>query len=399
MEYKLASSTWDKQELAAIESVIKKDIFTMGEKVAECERDFAKFVGSKYAIMTSSGSTANLIATAALFYTKNPKLKRGDEIIVPAVSWSTTYYPLYQYGLKLKFVDIDIETLNYDLDALKNAISDSTKAIMCVNLLGNPNDFNKILALTKGRDIVILEDNCESMGAEFSGRQAGTFGLMGTFSTFYSHHLATMEGGFVVTDDTELYHILLSLRAHGWTRNLPKDNLVTQKSDDAFIESFRFVLPGYNVRPVEMSGAIGVEQLKKLPSFLKQRRENATLFTRLFKDSSDFLVQKEVGVSSWFGFSLIIKPESKLKRSEVLRELAANNIEYRPIVAGNFTKNPVIKYFDYEIFKELKNADYLDKCGFFVGNSQEDLSAQIKSLYQIIGGGGGGKKKNPFFTP
>ncbi|MDY3112787.1 MAG: DegT/DnrJ/EryC1/StrS family aminotransferase [Helicobacter sp.] len=389
MEYKLASSTWDKQELAAIESVIKKDIFTMGEKVAECERDFAKFVGSKYAIMTSSGSTANLIATAALFYTKNPKLKRGDEIIVPAVSWSTTYYPLYQYGLKLKFVDIDIETLNYDLDALKNAISDSTKAIMCVNLLGNPNDFNKILALTKGRDIVILEDNCESMGAEFSGRQAGTFGLMGTFSTFYSHHLATMEGGFVVTDDTELYHILLSLRAHGWTRNLPKDNLVTQKSDDAFIESFRFVLPGYNVRPVEMSGAIGVEQLKKLPSFLKQRRENATLFTRLFKDSSDFLVQKEVGVSSWFGFSLIIKPESKLKRSEVLRELAANNIEYRPIVAGNFTKNPVIKYFDYEIFKELKNADYLDKCGFFVGNSQEDLSAQIKSLYQIIGGGGG----------
>ncbi|EJC2326742.1 DegT/DnrJ/EryC1/StrS family aminotransferase [Campylobacter coli] len=383
-KYMLASSTWDEKELQAIQDVIKSDMFTMGKKVTEFEKDFAKFVGSKYAVMTSSGSTANLIATAALFYTKNPKLKRGDEVIVPAVSWSTTYYPLYQYGLKLKFVDIDLETLNYDLDALSSAISDKTKMIMVVNLLGNPNDFDAINDLIGGKDIILLEDNCESMGAEYKGSQAGTFGIMGTFSTFFSHHMATMEGGFVVTDDEELYHILLCLRAHGWTRNLPKENLVANKSDDWFSESFRFVLPGYNVRPVEMSGAIGIEQLKKLPIFLKYRRENAKLFCECFKNHPDFIIQKEIGSSSWFGFSLIIKPDSILKRDNIIKKLEANNIEYRPIVTGDFTQNEVMKYFNYEIFGELKNAKILHENGFFVGNHQVDIAEHIYRLKQVL---------------
>lgn len=385
--YSLASSTWDEKELNAINEVIKSDIFTMGKKVAQFEQDFAKFVGSKYAVMTSSGSTANLIATAALFYTKNNKLQRGDEVIVPAVSWSTTYYPLHQYGLKLKFVDIDLHTLNYDLEALKDAISDKTKMIMCVNLLGNPNDFDAIKTIIGDRNIILLEDNCESMGAEYNGKQAGTFGIMGTFSTFYSHHMATMEGGFVVTDNEELYHILLCLRAHGWTRNLPKDNLIAPKSDDWFSESFRFVLPGYNVRPVEMSGAIGIEQLKKLPNFLKHRRENAKLFSKYFANHPDFIMQKEIGSSSWFGFSLIIRPESKLKRVDIIKLLEANNIEYRPIATGDFTQNEVIKYFDYEIHGELKNAKYLQENGFFVGNHQVDISQQIELFNKVVGGG------------
>ncbi|EPI2078302.1 DegT/DnrJ/EryC1/StrS family aminotransferase [Campylobacter upsaliensis] len=385
--YTLASSTWDEKELKAIQEVIDSDIFTMGEKVAKFEKDFAKFVGSKYAIMTSSGSTANLIATAALFYTKNSKLKRGDEVIVPAISWSTTYYPLYQYGLKLKFIDVDLYTLNYDLEALKEAISDKTKMIVCVNLLGNPNDFDVINAMIKDKDIILLEDNCEAMGATYKGKQAGTFGIMGTFSTFYSHHMATMEGGFVVTNDEELYHILLCLRAHGWTRNLPKENLVSNKSDDDFSECFRFVLPGYNVRPVEMSGAIGIEQLKKLPNFLKNRRENAKLFISLFENSEDFIIQKDLGDSSWFGFSLIIKPNSKLKRSEVLKKLNDRGIEYRPICTGDFTQNPVIKYFDYSIFKELKNAKYIHENGFFVGNHQVSIEEQIKLFAKVVEGG------------
>ncbi|MCR6572642.1 DegT/DnrJ/EryC1/StrS family aminotransferase [Campylobacter insulaenigrae] len=383
-KYTLASSTWDEKELQAIQNVIKNDIFTMGKKVAEFEADFAKFTGSKYAVMTSSGSTANLIATAALFYTKNPKLKRGDEVIVPAVSWSTTYYPLYQYGLKLKFVDIDLETLNYDLDALSNAISDRTKMIMIVNLLGNPNDFDAINDLIKGKDIILLEDNCESMGAEYKGKQAGTFGIMGTFSTFFSHHMATMEGGFVVTNDEELYHILLCLRAHGWTRNLPKENLVANKSDDWFSESFRFVLPGYNVRPVEMSGAIGVEQLKKLPMFLKHRRENAKIFCEFFQNHPEFIIQKEIGSSSWFGFSLVIRPNSKLQRKDIIKKLEENAIEYRPIATGNFTQNEVIKYFDYEIHQELKNAKYIHEKGFFVGNHQFNISEQINLFKKVL---------------
>ncbi len=382
--YSLATSTWDHKELEAIQSVIDKDIFTMGDSVKQFEEDFAIFLNKKYCVMVSSGSTANLIATAALFYTKNPMLKRGDEVIVPAVSWSTTYFPLQQYGLKLKFVDIDSETLNYDLEALEPAVTDKTKMIMVVNLLGNPNDFDKINQIIKDKDIFILEDNCESMGAEYKGKQAGTFGIMGTFSTFFSHHMATMEGGFVTTDDEELYHILLSMRAHGWTRNLPKENRVSNKSNDWFEESFRFVLPGYNVRPVEMSGAIGIEQLKKLPSFLEQRRKNAKLFVKLFKDHKDFMLQKDVDNSSWFGFSLIIKPESNLNRKGVIEKLQKNKIDCRPIVTGNFTRNDVMKFFDYEIHKELKNADYLHDNGLFIGNSQVDLTQEIKFLKEVL---------------
>ena len=382
--YPLATSTWDEKELQAIQSVIDRDIYSMGDSVAQFEQDFAKFINRKYCVMASSGSAANLIATAALFYTKNPMLKRGDEVIVPAVSWSTTYFPLQQYGLKLKFVDIDLDTLNYDLEALESAITDNTKMIMAVNLLGNPNDFDVINNLIKDKDIFIFEDNCESMGAEYNGKQTGTFGLVGTFSTFFSHHMATMEGGFVTTDDEELYHVLLSLRAHGWTRNLPQENHISNKSDDWFEESFRFVLPGYNVRPVEMSGAIGIEQLKKLPSFLKQRRENAKLFVESFKDHPDFLIQKDIDNSSWFGFSLIIKPDSNLKRKDVIRKLQENKIDCRPIVTGNFTRNEVMRFFDYEVHQELKNADYLHDNGFFVGNSQVVLGKELKILFNVL---------------
>jgi len=384
IKYPLASSTWDEKEIEAIQSVIAKDMYTMGEGVKQFEENFAKFVNSKYAVMVNSGSSANLLAVGALFYTKNPKLKRGDEVIVPAVSWSTTYYPLYQYGLKLKFVDVDLETLNFDLVQLEKAVTENTKMILAVNLLGNPNDFDAINKIINGRDILLMEDNCESMGAEYKGKQTGTFGIVGTYSTFYSHHMATMEGGIVVTDDEELYHVLICIRAHGWTRHLPKENKVSNKSDDWFEESFRFILPGYNFRPVEMSGAIGIEQLKKLPSFLEKRRENAVLFNSLFANHKDFYIQKDIDNSSWFGFSFIIKPESTLKRSDIVKKLESNGIDCRPIVTGDFTKNEVLRFFDYEIFGEMKNAQYLDKNGFFVGNHQVTLTEEIKHLYDVL---------------
>ena len=248
-KYPLATATWNQDEYAAMQRVIESGMFSMGKQVQLFEQRFAEYIGSRYCVMVNSGSSANLLMVAALFYTQNPslKLERGDEVIVPAVSWSTTYYPLHQYGLKLRFVDVDLETLNYDLAQLEGAITDKTRAIMAVNLLGNPNDFNRIQQMISGKNIVLIEDNCESMGAEFEGKKAGTMGVMGSFSSFFSHHISTMEGGMIVTDDEELFHILLSLRAHGWTRNLPKFNHVCgEKSDDPFKESFRFVLPGYN---------------------------------------------------------------------------------------------------------------------------------------------------------
>lgn len=385
-KYPLATATWDQAEYDALQRVITSGMFTMGPKVFEFEKQFASYLGAKHCVMVNSGSSANLLMVAALFYSKNPDLalKPGDEVIVPAVSWSTTYYPLHQYGLKIKFVDIDLQTLNFDLDALEKAVTDKTRLIMAVNLLGNPNDFDRIKSIIGDKKITLIEDNCESLGAQFNGKQAGTFGLMGSYSSFFSHHISTMEGGLISTDDEELHHILLSLRAHGWTRNLPKFNQVCgEKSDDPFKESFRFVLPGYNVRPLEMSGALGIEQIKKLPSLVAERRKNAAMLQAVMQDHPTVLIQKEIGASSWFGFSLVIRPGVGLTRDALLSKLNALGFEVRPIVAGNFAKNEVVKYFNSEISGELTNAEHIDSNGLFVGNhhySIEDAVRQLKSI-------------------
>jgi CDP-6-deoxy-D-xylo-4-hexulose-3-dehydrase len=388
MNYKfpLATTSWGQEEQDTIQRVIASGMFTMGENVQAFERDFANYVGSKHCVMVNSGSSAILLMVAALFYTKDKKLKlhRGDEVIVPAVSWSTTYYPLYQYGLKIKFVDIDLNTLNYDLDQLEQAVSDKTRAIMAVNLLGNSNDFARIKQIMGERDIVLMEDNCESLGAKFQGKHSGTFGVLGGYSSFFSHHISTMEGGLIVTNNEELYQILLSLRAHGWTRNLPKHNLVCgEKSDDPFEESFRFVLPGYNVRPLEIEGALGVEQVKKLPILISERRKNGKLFQEAMADHPDIIIQQEIGESSWFGFSLVIRPGRSLTRKALLQRLNTLGFECRPIVAGNFAKNEVVKYFDYEVHGVLKNAEHIDKHALFVGNhhySIADAFGVLKNL-------------------
>lgn len=382
-KYPLATATWDEREYAVMQEVIASGMFTMGPRVQAFERDFAQLFGSRYAVMVNSGSSANLLMIAALFFTQNPalKLKAGDEVIVPAVSWSTTYHPLQQYGLRVKFVDVDLNTLNYDMEALASAITDRTRMIFVVNLLGNPNDFAALEQLIAGRNIFMIEDNCESMGATFNGKQAGTFGVMGSYSSFFSHHISTMEGGMITTDDEELYHILLSIRAHGWTRNLPKENRVTGvKSDDPFEESFKFVLPGYNVRPLELSGALGVEQLKKLPNLIEQRRNNGKLFQAAMADNPLVMIQQETGHSSWFGFSLIARPGSGMTRKAMLERLHKAGFECRPIVAGNFAKNDCVKYFDHEVHGELRNADYLDQHGLFVGNHHYPLVEAMDDL-------------------
>jgi CDP-6-deoxy-D-xylo-4-hexulose-3-dehydrase len=384
--FPLATASWGKEEIDAMHRVIESGMFTMGANVAAFEQDFAKYVNSKYCVMVNSGSSANLLMVAALFYTKNAslKLKRGDEVIVPAVSWSTTYYPLYQYGLKIKFVDIDLHTLNYDLDQLEQAVTDKTRAIMAVNLLGNPNDFGRIQQIIGKRDIVLIEDNCESMGATYLGKQAGTFGVMGSYSSFFSHHISTMEGGLIVTDDEELYQLMLSLRAHGWTRDLPKHNLVcSDKSDDPLEELFRFVLPGYNFRPLELEGALGVEQVKRLGNMVGERRKNGKLLRDVLGNHPDIIIQREIGESSWFGFSLVIRPGSVLTRKELVLKLNELGFQCRPIVAGNFAKNEVVKYFDSEVHGELKNADHIDQNGLFIGNHHYPVPEVFTALAKL----------------
>ncbi|REJ78624.1 MAG: DegT/DnrJ/EryC1/StrS family aminotransferase [Acidobacteria bacterium] len=385
--YPLASSSWDDSEIRALQRVIESGIFTMGEEVAACERDFAASVGSRFAVMVNSGSSANLLMMAAITLRKNGEsLASGDEVIVPSVSWSTTFYPVSQHQLKLVFVDIDRATLNLDLDLLESAMSERTKAVLAVNLLGNPVDLVRLKAFCDERGLILLEDNCESLGATLDGKQAGTFGEMGTFSSFFSHHISTMEGGFIVTDDEEIYHILLSIRSHGWTRHLPRENLVVgTKGDDPFEESFRFVLPGYNLRPLELQGAVGREQIRKIGDFVIARRKNAKHFQGLFENNEVFAIQKETGESSWFGFALLIRPEATgLNRAEVLSRLGAEDIEVRPIVSGNFAKNEVVGLLNHRIHGSLEVSEWLDRAGFFVGNHHFDIRDKIDQLANVL---------------
>lgn len=385
MKYTLTSSTFGIEEKEAMLRVIDSDMFTMGKNVNEFEQEFAKYFGKKYAVMANSGSSANLIATASLFYKKDSPLKKGDEVIVPCISWPTTFYPLHQYGLKFRFVDIDLCTLNYDIGELKKAINPDTKMIVAVSILGNPCYFDEITKICEENDIILFEDNCESMGAKFNGKFTGTFGLVNTFSTFFSHHISTIEGGLVITDDNEIYCLCKSLRNHGWTRDQAEESPIYQKKSNDFYEAYRFILPGYNVRPTELQGAIGKVQLKKLDNYLNIRRQNAKHFVNLFKDDQRFIIQNEVGESVWFCFTMIMNPNSGLDRKEVLEVLKKAEIEHRIITGGNILKHDVIKYFDYNVTKS-ENATIAHDNGFFIGNHPVDIRDKIDYLYETLKG-------------
>jgi CDP-4-dehydro-6-deoxyglucose reductase, E1 len=207
---------------------------------------------------------------------------------------------------------------------------------------------------------------------------------MGTFSTFFSHHISTMEGGLIVTDDEELHHLLLCLRAHGWTRNLPTVNQVSgTKSEDPFEESFKFILPGYNVRPLEMQGALGIEQVLKLPTLIAERRKNGQLWRSHMEGHPVLLAQKEHGNSSWFGFSIVIRPGAAVTRNDLLGRLKPLGFECRPIVTGNFAKNPVVRMFDHEVVGTLENANHIDRLGLFVGNHHYPIADAIEAIASL----------------
>lgn len=383
MRFELINSTWGEEERQAIQDVVDSNMFTMGKNVKEFEERFARYFGMKYAVMANSGSSANLIAVAALFYKNENPLKRGEEVIVPCISWATTFHPLQQYGLKLKFVDIDLHTLNYDVEELKKAVTKNTRMVVAVSILGNPCRFDEITKVCEDNNVILFEDNCESMGAKFNGRYTGTFGLVNTFSTFFSHHISTMEGGLVLTDDKEIYNLLKSIRNHGWTRGQDEDSPIFERRNDDFFEAYRFILPGYNVRPGEIHGAIGVKQLDKLDDFVMIRRENAKHFVGLFEDDKRFIIQKETGESSWFCFTMIVNPESEIDRKKVLQKLKDANIEHRIITGGNILRHDVIKYYDYTVTKST-NADIAHYNGFFVGNHPYDIRDKIDYLRKTL---------------
>lgn len=376
----LATSTWGEEELDVLRGLASRDRLTMGPETKRFELALAKHFGSRFAVFCNSGSSANLLGMTALAL--NQQIKDRNEVIAPAIGWSTTYYPIVQAGFRLKFIDVDLQTLNMSTADLENAIDEKTAGVVGVNLLGNPMDLTKIRQICDENNLFFFEDNCESMGASQGGKQAGTFGDVSSFSTFFSHHISTIEGGFCLTDNEELYEKMLSLRAHGWTRDLPEENHLENKTGEPFDDMFRFMLPGYNLRPTEISSLLGIEQLKKLPEIIDGRVRNGNTW---LKESSKvpWLIHQEVSgnsVNSWFGFSIIPKP-STVERKDLIRILEDMGIEYRPVVTGNFTRQPVINLLDVvNGDTEFVNANYVHENGLFIGNHHYDIEDKIVTL-------------------
>jgi CDP-4-dehydro-6-deoxyglucose reductase, E1 len=354
----------------AIASLLTTQI-TMGEKVRRFEALWAEYLGVRHAIMVNSGSSANLVAAAVLVNPAFPdRLRPGDEVIVPAVAWSTTYYPLVNVGLVPVLVDVDMETFTLDPKAVDRAIGRRTRVLMPVHLLGNPCDMRALGELASRHRLHIVEDTCEAHGARFEGRPVGTFGVMGTFSFYFSHHISTIEGGVVVTDDDLVADLARMLRAHGWTRDVrTKPNVPNPGIDERFL----FVNLGYNFRATEVQGAFGIHQVPKLEGFIRQRRENVEDLNAALRKYGQWLLEcpgrdSDGSRSVWFGYPITVRPDAPFSRDELVRFLESRGIETRPIMAGNFQDQPAIRLFDHRIAGTLGNAALIMRQSFFIGN-------------------------------
>tara|TARA_B110000977_G_scaffold201338_1_gene295441 strand:- start:22402 stop:23598 length:1197 start_codon:yes stop_codon:yes gene_type:complete len=370
ISYPLLKDAFSKSDLMAAQKVIKSGQLTMSKVTKKFELEFAKKIGSKYALMVNSGSSANLLATFAACnpYRKNI-FKRGDEAILPSLCWSTSLWPLVQAGLKPVFVDVNPETLNVDVkDIIKN-ITKKTKLIMAVHVLGGCTDMKKLIQITKKKKIILIEDTCESLGSTFNKKKLGTFGDFGTYSFYYSHQISSAEGGMVVCNNYNDYSILHSLRSHGWTRNLK-----VEKKFNKFDKRFIFYNMGFNLRPTDITASIGFNQLKRLKTFQKQRDQNrkkildAIKHSKLWKNQFSFQKIHEKCDPSWFGLPIMINKKYSKSKNKFIDYLEKSGIETRPIISGNFVNQPAIKKFNLnKKNKKFPNAQIIEDTGFFIG--------------------------------
>jgi len=384
---KLHEPTFGVEEIFNFTKQLITTNVTMGKQVESFEKNICDKFGFRYAVSSNSGSSANLLMISALMsnlYSK--RLKKNDEIIVPALAWSTSIFPLTQYGLRPVFVDCDLKTMNIDINQVKKAISKKTKGILIIPIYGNPCEMNEITKICKKKGLVLLEDTCESMGAKYNNKFLGGFGLASSFSFYFSHHITCLEGGITVTNDYELAEIMKIIRSHGWIRNV-KEKEKWIKNYPKIDPNFLFVNEGYNLRLTEPQARMGMTQIKKLDSFIKKRRRNANHLMSLMKEFSDFFIyqyETKKSFHTWFGFTIIIKDLKIIDRGRLCNFLNKNAIETRVIVSGNFTSQPVVKTFKHRTVGNLENASKIMNNGFSIGIHQNLGNNEIKYIYNIF---------------
>jgi CDP-6-deoxy-D-xylo-4-hexulose-3-dehydrase len=349
---------------------------TKGKLTEQFESEWANWLGVKHAVFLNSGSSANLAMVYALKVSN--KLK-NNKIIVPCVSWVTTISPAIQLGLEPILCETDKDTLGLDIEYFEKLCKEHNPAcVILVHVLGFPNKMEEIQNICKKYDVILLEDSCESVGTEYKGKQTGTFGLMSSFSTYFGHHFSTIEGGFVCTNDFELYEILKSIRSHGWSRDLSKETkekLQAENNIDDFRNFYTFYYPGFNLRATDVQAFLGINQLKTLKEKNIKRYQNFLLYDSLIKN--DYWKIKYSDFVSNFAYPIIHPNKSKIANN-----LQNGNVECRPLICGSMSRQPFYyKQFGLQVFPF---SDIIHNHGLYLPNNPDMTEEDIKYIANIV---------------
>jgi CDP-6-deoxy-D-xylo-4-hexulose-3-dehydrase len=380
--YPLSEDGITNQDINIASKVLKSKQITMSKITRKFEIHFAKKIGSKYALMVNSGSSANLLAVyAAGNLLRKKRLKPGDEVLIPILCWPTSLWPLVQFGLKPIFVDIDKTNLSISDKEIEKKITKKTRAIMLINVLGNCCDLFKIKKIAKKNNLIIFEDNCESLGSKFKNKNLGTFGDFSTFSFFYSHQITSGEGGMVTCNNKEDYEILFTLRSHGWLGGLmsyPRNLSSYKKYINKYPKldpRYIFSNSGFNVRPMDITAAIGLNQFKKLDQFKSSRNKNRSKIlnkltsSKKWKNQFKFIQPRKNLDPSWMVLPILVNKKYKNAKKKYLNYLDKNGVETRPIISGSFNNQPSYKLYGFQKYnqKVFKNSQYIQDHGFVIG--------------------------------
>lgn len=367
--------------------VLHSKQLTLSKETINFENTFTKKLNSKYSLMVNSGSSANLLALQCLVnpYNKN-RLNPGDEVLIPTLCWSTSLWPIIQSNLKPIFVDINRDTLNIDEKEIEKKITKNTRAILLVHVLGNSCDMDILMKIKKKYNLILIEDTCESLGTKYRNRYLGTFGEFSSFSFYTSHQISAGEGGMICCKNKNDYNIIKSLRSHGWSRGTSYQHKISKKFK--FLDKrFIFFNSGYNLRPTEVSAAIGNNQFKKLKKFTDLRNLNrkkiisAINSNYILKNIIGFFHQNKYVKPSWFGIPIKII-SNKVKKNILINNLEKNGIETRPIISGNFAKQPAAVKYGLAIKEKFPNTDYVYQRSFFIGLPSKRISKNF--IYKIV---------------
>lgn len=387
--YPLLENPYRKKDLDAAIKTIKTGKITIGKTTHKFEKTFEKKLNLKNVLMVNSGSSANLLAIQCLInpYRKN-RLKPGDNVLIPSLCWSTSLWPIIQSGLKPVFVDIDIKTLNIDLNDLKKKITKKTKALMLVHVLGNSTNMTELTQILKRNKIFLIEDTCESLGAKYKNKYLGTYGHFSTFSFYSSHQISSGEGGAIACQSKDDYEIIKSLRSHGWSRGLKKEKSIARKYKN-LDKRFIFYNSGFNLRPTDIAASIGLSQLNDLHKLNNLRTINRNNLIKIFKKNKKiknnfiFIEKNKFVKPSWFGIPILIK--DKKKRNKFIFNIEKKGIETRPIISGNFLRQPAVKKYKINKIGNFKNSDLVNNSGFFLGLPTKIINRKtIKKITKVF---------------